>query len=98
MEKREIRIEILGRQFPIWVTDETEGRAREAAKRVNDRVAHYGSKHSIPDDIFLTLMVALDLAHANIELEENLRLTEQGWQHEVCNLYLELKEALGETA
>lgn len=71
-EKLSINIKIDGRNYPLKVDRDQEGKYRKAAKIINDIVLQYRQKYLNSDSQDFLAMTAFQFVVKNIELEEKV--------------------------
>lgn len=71
-EKLSINIKIDGRNYPLKVDRDQEGKYRKAAKIINDIVLQYRQKYLNSDSQDFLAMTAFQFVMKNIELEEKV--------------------------
>jgi cell division protein ZapA len=71
-EKLSINIKIDGRNYPLKVEREHEGKYRKAAKIINDIILQYRQKYLNSDSQDFLAMTAFQFVVKNIELEEKV--------------------------
>ena len=71
-EKLSIKIKIDGREYPLKVARDEEGKYRKAAKTINDTLIQYRQKYSSNNTQDFLAMTAFQFALKNIELEEEV--------------------------
>jgi len=94
----EIKLTLVGRTFPVKVSDETQAkRIQDAEKMLNDRILALKQKYPQVDEMIVLLMGCLDLAtdvcHADDKisaLNEQLALKNK----ELDDLYFEIDKIL----
>ncbi len=71
-EKLSINIKIDGRNYPLKVDRDQEGKYRKAAKIINDIILQYRQKYLNSDSQDFLAMTAFQFVVKNIELEEKV--------------------------
>ena len=71
-EKLSINIKIDGRNYPLKVDRDQEGKYRKAAKIINDIVLQYRQKYQASDSQDVISMTAFQFVLKSIELEEKV--------------------------
>lgn len=72
LEKYSIKVNIIGRPYPLLVRAEEEESVRRAAKLINDKIKQYKERFSVKDDLDLAIMCCLELATDNLnQLQRN---------------------------
>ncbi len=69
MERYQIKIDLLGRTFPMMVNQAEEASIRLAKQLIEDKLALYRDKFNIRDEPFLVLMCCLDIANEYVKSE-----------------------------
>ena len=62
MEKHSLRLNIVGRNFPVLVDEEEAVAVQQAAKLINDKVSHFRLEYGMRDEVDIVLMCCLDIA------------------------------------
>lgn len=71
MERYQIKIELLGRTFPMMVNEPEEASIRLAKQLIEDKINIYKDKFRIRDEQFLVLMCCLDIANEYVKSEHD---------------------------
>lgn len=75
MDKYSIKVNILGRPYPLLVRAEEEESVRNAARLINDKIKVYKERFSVKDDLDLVIMCCLELATDNLHQSNRTRQT-----------------------
>ncbi|MCB9233564.1 MAG: cell division protein ZapA [Bacteroidia bacterium] len=75
MDKYSIKVNILGRPYPLLVKTEEEESVRNAARLINEKIKVYKERFSVKDDLDLVIMCCLELATDNIHQSARVRQT-----------------------
>lgn len=77
MDKYSIKVNILGRPYPLLVKPEEEEAVRNAARLINEKIKVYKERFSVKDDLDLVIMCCLELATDNIHQRARQKQTIQ---------------------
>jgi len=97
-DKVEIQITFLDRKFPIEIDPEDEPLIEEAVQLIRKKMETFQKAYQIKDEIYLTLMVCLDIAHDYVLLKherKNQVLEDENSLEELTHL---IEDALKEEA
>lgn len=71
MERYQIKVQLLGRSFPMMVTPKEEESILAAVRIVEERLSVYKNKFGINDDSHLLTMCCLDIANEFVRSEKD---------------------------
>ncbi|MBX3100922.1 MAG: cell division protein ZapA [Bacteroidetes bacterium] len=77
MQKHQITLQLLGRNFPINVTPEEEPRIRLVAQLIQEKLDSYRRRFNITDDVYLTLMTCMDITAEYLKITDHQEAQEQ---------------------
>jgi cell division protein ZapA (FtsZ GTPase activity inhibitor) len=63
MEELSVKVNILGRTYPLKIRKEDEERVKEAARLISERIREYEQKYAVTDKIDLLSMCSLQIAN-----------------------------------
>lgn len=86
VDKYNIKVNILGRIFPLLVSPAEEERVRNAARLISEKIRNYRERFSVKDDLDLVVMCCLELATDNIKQHEMLQLHAVNHEQEIMGL------------
>ena len=61
MDKRSLKLNILGRNFPVVIDAEEEELTRTAAQIIHDRMKSYKAEYAIQDNFDIAIMCCLEI-------------------------------------
>ncbi len=62
VEKHSLRLNIVGRTFPVLVDEDEAVAVQQAAKMINDKVSRFRLEYGMRDEVDIVLMCCLDIA------------------------------------
>ncbi|HEX5002267.1 MAG TPA: cell division protein ZapA [Bacteroidia bacterium] len=77
MEDLSIKVNILGRTYPLKVRKDDEERVKAAAQLISERIREYEQQYAVTDKTDLLSMCALQLANELLSGKEKLAFTEK---------------------
>jgi len=95
--QKSIRINILGRDYPLRVHEENVAFMREVAHTVDTRMRSFKAAHPEQSDLVVAVISALGLAEEVFIAREASNELVQMMDHEMRNMERVLSEALSET-
>lgn len=95
-DKIEIQISFLNRRFPIEISPEEEPLIEEAVGIIRKKIENFQKQYSIKDDIYLTLMVCLDIAHDYVILKNQKKGEKEKVDGDLEELTRLIKDTLSE--
>lgn len=83
MERYQIKVELMGRSFPMMVSEPEEKSIRLAKQLIEDKITLYKEKFQIRDEEFLVLMCCLDIANEYVKSEHDHQHVRGQFQHQL---------------
>jgi cell division protein ZapA (FtsZ GTPase activity inhibitor) len=70
MEELSLKVNILGRTYPLKIRKEDEEKVKEAARLISERIREYEQQYAVTDKIDLLSMCSLQIANELLSLKE----------------------------
>lgn len=95
MEKYQIVLEIMGRKFPVNVTQADEPRIRLVAQYVEDKVTGYRQRYTgLQDEALLALMACMDITAEYLKATETQENEQSSLTEQLEQLNLQIEQTL----
>jgi cell division protein ZapA len=77
MEELSIKVNILGRNYPLKIRKADEERVNQAVRLINDRLREYEQQYAVTDKIDLLAMCSLQLAGEMLSAKDQSRQSDE---------------------
>ena len=91
---KSIRVQILGKEYPLRVQEGHEKTMQEVANAVDSRMQAFKVSHPHQSDLVAAVISALTLAEEVLELRENSSAVLQAMSSQILLMEKQLQEAL----
>ncbi len=71
MEKHSLKLNILGRNFPVLVDEDEAVAVQQSVKLINDKVSRYRLEYGMRDEVDIVLMCCLEITLDFIKSKKN---------------------------